>query len=127
MWSGSPSKHVIGSTNLKTKDADFVERRAAAKDAKAALLEKMKARKNDPAAEARRAERAVIVAAREEREDAKREEADRIAREEAERQEAERTAKEAEDNKLINRVVEDEAARKAARDARYAARKARKG
>ena len=118
---------MIGSTSLKTKDADFVERRTAAKDAKAALLEKMKARKNDPAAEARRAERAAIVAARDEREAAKREEAERIAREDAERQEAEKAAKSAEDNKLINRMVEDEAARKAARDERYAARKARKG
>ena len=118
---------MIGSTSLKNKDADFVERRTAAKDAKAALLEKMKAKQNDPAVEARRAERAAIVAARNEREAAKRAEAERLAREEAERLEAEKAAKAAEDNKLINRMVEDEAARKAARDERYAARKARKG
>ncbi|WP_370638377.1 DUF6481 family protein [Aurantimonas sp. VKM B-3413] len=112
---------------MKTKNADFVERRAAAKDAKAALLEKMKARKDDPAVEARRAERAAVVAARKEREAAKREEAEKLAREEAERQEAEKAAKSAEENRLINQMVEDEAARKAARDERYAARKARKG
>ena len=118
---------MIGRTNLKSKDADFVERRTAAKDAKAALLEEVKARQADPAAEQRRAEHAAIVAAREEREAAKRAEADRIARETAEREEAEKAAKAAEDNKLINRMVQDEAALKAARDERYAARKARKG
>ncbi|NDW06048.1 DUF6481 family protein [Jiella pacifica] len=112
---------------MKSKDADFVERRAAAKDAKAALLEKVKAKQNDPAAEARRAERAAVVAAREEREAAKRAEAEKLARENAEREAAEQAAKQAEENKLINRMVEDEAARKAARDERYAARKARKG
>ena len=39
--------------------------------------------------------------------------------------EAEEQAKLAEKNRLLTRVVEDEAARKAARDAKYAARKAR--
>lgn len=87
----------------------------------------MKAMRADPASEARRAERATIVAAREEREAAAREETDRVARENAEREAAEKAAKSAEDNKLINRMVEDEAARKAARDERYSARKARKG
>ena len=116
-----------GETSLKTKDADFVERRTAAKDAKAALLEKVKARQNDPATEARRAEHAAVVVAREEREAAKREEAEKVARETAEREAAEKAAKEAEDNKLINRMVKDEAALKAARDERYSARKARKG
>ncbi|HEY9057995.1 MAG TPA: DUF6481 family protein, partial [Aurantimonas sp.] len=68
---------------LKPKGADFVERRTAAQEAKAALLEKMKAKQNDPAAEARRAERAAIVAAREERQAKKRAEAEAKAREAA--------------------------------------------
>lgn len=127
---------------MKHKDNEFAERRSAAKDAKSALLEKAKAKQDDPATEARRAERAAIVAARVERQAVKRadeerrklEEEDRRKREEAERmaaleiqKAAEEEARLAESKKLVARVLEDEAARKAARDARYAARQNRKG
>ncbi len=120
---------------MKSKEPEFVERRNAARDAKAALLAKAKARANDPAVEARRAERAAIAEAREKRQEAKRQESERLKREahelqmrqEAERLAAEEAAKTARSNDLVAKLVEDEAARKAMRDARYAARQARKG
>jgi len=113
---------------------DFTDRRQAAKDAKAALLEKTKARQNDPALQARRAERAAVVAAREEREALKRqkreqEEAERKAQEQAEREAAEALAAQSaasEQDRLIAKAMEDQAAQKAKRDARYAARQNRK-
>lgn len=126
---------------LKQNNPEFIERRNTARDAKAALLEKMKARREDPALAERQAERAAIVAARNEREAVKRAEAAEAARLEAERQaqlEAERQAareaeaaaeaeRNSEANRHVNRFLADEAALKAARDARYAARRARKG
>ncbi|WP_182086432.1 DUF6481 family protein [Aureimonas sp. ME7] len=119
---------------MKT-DTDFIDRRNAAKNAKAALLEKMKAKQNDPELEARRAERAAVVAAREEREAAKRRqrqeaEAEReaaLAQERAAAKEAAEQAAVSERDKLIAQAMEDQAAQKAKRDARYAARQMRKG
>lgn len=120
---------------MKRKEAEFVERRSAANDAKAALLEKARARKNDPEAVSRREEHAALAAAREEREEAKRlaaeqkrrEDAEREAALAAERQAAEEAAKKAASEDLVARLLQDEAARKAQRDSRYAARQARKG
>lgn len=130
----------------------FSERRSTAAAAKQALLEKFKANAadNDPAVQERRAERARIAAAREARlaekeakrkaelaaiaAERKRKEEERLAAEaaiEAERLAAEqaiadeKAAREAAKSDLIKRVVADEAALKAARDARYANRKAR--
>ena len=135
-----------------SKDNSFADRRSTATAAKQALLEKFKSRpaEDDPAEIERRAERARIVEAREariaEKEALRKAEADRRAAErkqkederraaeaaiEAERLAAEqavaeeKAAREAAKSDLIKRVVADEAALKAARDARYANRKAR--
>ncbi|MEP3429677.1 MAG: DUF6481 family protein [Roseibium sp.] len=122
----------------KTKNSEHVDRRNAAADAKANLLQAFRAANdvNDPARAAKQAERIAIAEAREvrraERKQAKIEEQNRIEREKAEREaaaaaaaKAEAEAREAEEKKLISRVLEDEAARKAERDRRYANRKAR--
>ena len=117
------------------KDNDFAERRSAALLAKQALLEKFKTKpdENDPAVQAKIAERAERAKARELRAEQKRvelarkkeEEAARLAAIEAEKA-AEELARKAVADERVNRVVADEAERKAARDARYAARKQRK-
>jgi hypothetical protein len=114
------------------KEQDFNERRSSAAEAKRTLLEKYKVqtRPDDPAVIERRAARQALVAAREarlaERKAAREQEAKRLAEEKAAR-EALLKAEEAE------RIKAEEAARiellarqKAARDARYAARKAHK-
>ena len=127
------------------REKDIFERRNAANEAKKALLERYKARPaaDDPQVVARQAERKAILEARSQREAEKqrlrqeklaREAAERAAREaaaEAARREAEAKAAEearlrdAEENERIARLLADEAERKAKRDARYAARKAR--
>ena len=120
---------------MKQTGTDFIDRRNTAKEAKAALLEKMKAKQNDPAAQARREERAAVAAARAEREAAKRdqrkaEEDERRAAEAAAAAEAAEAAEKAavsERDKLIAQAMVDQAAQKAKRDARYAARQSRKG
>jgi hypothetical protein len=119
-------------------DNGFAERRTAAAEAKKQLLAKFATapKPTDPEMQAKLAERAAIAEAREarraEREALKAAENERLraeaaaltaAAEASERAEAE--AREAEINNRISRVVEDEAARKAERDRRYAARKAR--
>ncbi len=129
------------------REKDIFERRNAANEAKKALLERYKARPaaDDPQVVARQAERKAILEARSQREAEKqrlrqeklaREAAERAAREaaaEAARREAEAKAAEearlrdAEENERIARLLADEAERKAKRDARYAARKARVG
>jgi hypothetical protein len=129
------------------REKDIFERRNAANEAKKALLERFKARpaEDDPQVLARKAERQKILEARKIRDAEKarlkqeklaREAAEKAAREAAEeaaRVEAEAKAaaeakiREAEENERIARVLSDEAERKAKRDARYAARKARVG
>jgi hypothetical protein len=137
-----------------SKDHTFFDRRSTAASAKQALLEKFRSRpaEDDPAEIERRAERARIAEARaarvaekealikaeEDRRAAVRAqaEAERLAAEaaiEAERLAAEqaiadeKAARADAKAALIKRVVLDEAALKAARDARYANRKARVG
>jgi len=129
------------------KEQNIFDRRNAANEAKKALLKQFMSRpaEDDPAVLARKAERQAILEAREKRnaekerlkqeklareaaEKAKREaaeEAARLAAEEAAAAEAK--AKEAEETDRIARLLADEAERKAKRDARYAARKARSG
>ncbi|TNC47609.1 hypothetical protein FHG66_16315 [Rubellimicrobium rubrum] len=125
------------------KDNDLADRRSAAADAKAALLQTYRATKDaaEPTRLARQAERLAVATAR----DKRREERDRLKLEELERQQeqerihaeavqyqaaanvaarAQAEALEKADN-LIARVIKDEAARKAARDQRYANRKTR--
>jgi hypothetical protein len=120
---------------MGVKDA-FGDRLDAAAKAKQALLERAKAKANHPALAEKRAAHAALVAEREQRvaqrtaekkateeraayeraaAEAQRKEAERL---EAERLEAERIAE-------ADRLVALAAEQKAARDARYAARKAR--
>jgi hypothetical protein len=127
--------------NLK----ELNERRTAAAEARKLLLKKFETapKASDPEMIAKRAEREAIVAARE----ARKAERERLAAEENERKRAEAEAivkaaaaeaearaaataaaaeaLEAEAKNRIARVVMDEAERKAERDRRYAARKAK--
>lgn len=120
------------------KERNFADRRQSADEAKKALLEKFKARPaaDDPAVQARAAERKAIAEAREKRETERREQkrlkAEQEARERTEREQAaelaartEAQAKEQAEQDMVARLLADEAERKAKRDARYAARKAR--
>jgi hypothetical protein len=129
------------------REQDIFERRNTANEAKRALLERFKAKpaEDDPQVQARRAERQAILEAREKRNAEKEKlKQERLAREAIERAEreaaetaarlaaeeaasAEAKAKEAEEMDRISRLLSDEAERKAKRDARYAARKARGG
>jgi hypothetical protein len=124
---------------LKTvRNSEFSDRRSTAADAKKALLQAYRAAEEaaEPTREVKQAERLAIAEARElrraEREQVKLEEQNRIAAEKAERDaaleaaaKAEIEAREIADKNRITRVLEDEAARKAERDRRYANRKAR--
>lgn len=115
------------------KGSTFKDRAEAAAQAKKALLESFNARPSidDPAYKARMEQRRVVAEAREQRaaerhrfkeEETARLKAEQEARLKFEAEEAERKAAEA--------AARDEAIRnerKAARDARYAARKARRG
>lgn len=120
------------------RNNELSDRRTASADAKTALLNAYRTAKT--AAEltnlARQAERMAIAGAREERrlerERVKLEESERLVAEAAEQQaamaaaaRAETEARDAREKNRIARVVEDEAARKAERDRRYANRKAR--
>jgi hypothetical protein len=114
------------------KEKSFAERLNSSASAKQAMLHRFKARPaaDDPAVVEQRAARQALVAAREqrlaERAAAKAEQRAREAAEEAERiardrqEAAERAEREAAE------AIALEADRKAKRDARYAARKARK-
>ncbi|WP_018431299.1 DUF6481 family protein [Hoeflea sp. 108] len=120
------------------RNNDFVDRRSTAADAKAHLLNAYRTAKEiaEPTRLARQAERVTLVEAR----DARRAERNRLKLEEQTRLEliaaaekataaaaatAETEARKGAENARIARLVEDEAARKAERDRRYAARKAR--
>jgi hypothetical protein len=117
---------------VKNRGETFTERLETAAKAKQALLEKARAKDpaNDPAFAARQEARAVAAYAREERE------ADRQIAKLAEREraaagrdalKAEQATLEAERaGRVTRQQVANMAARKAERDARYAARKARK-
>ncbi len=116
--------------NLK----ELSERRAAAAQAKQQLLKKFEAapKPDDPDMVAKRAEREAIAAAREARRaDRERAAQEDIARKAAEAEaiaraaSAEADAREADAKNRIARVLVDEAERKAERDRRYAARKAK--
>lgn len=120
------------------RNNELTDRRSAAADAKASLLTAYRAAKKaaEPLQSTRQAERISLVEARE----ARRAERERLQNEERSRVEtlaaqeqaaieavaaAEVEARESAENARISRVVEDEADRKAERDRRYAARKAR--
>ncbi|KAA0693305.1 hypothetical protein DTW90_25985 [Neorhizobium sp. P12A] len=120
------------------RNNELSDRRTASADAKTALLNAYRTAKTaaEPTNLARQAERMAIAGAREERrlerERVKLEESERLVTEAAEQQaamaaaaRAETEARDAREKNRIARVVEDEAARKAERDRRYANRKAR--
>jgi Family of unknown function (DUF6481) len=122
----------------KKRDTDLVDRLTLAANAKKALLENYKAVKQDPQLANKLAERKAVADAREMRHA----ERARLAAEEKQRQieaeqaalaekaameQAEAIAREEADRRRIAQVIEDEAARKAERDRRYANRKARQG
>jgi len=122
----------------KVGNNELSDRRAASADAKTALLNAFRAAKTaaEPGKMARQAERLAVVSAREERrlerERLKVEERKRVETEAAEKRAAAEAealavteARESAENARIARVIEDEAARKAERDRRYANRKAR--
>ncbi len=116
------------------RQPDIEERKQAAIAAKQAMLNRFKAAASDPELEKRKAERAAVVAARQKREaereaERKKKEAELAAEKarEAERLAEEQRKTEAEAARLV--AEEEElnqmmlAEQKAARDARYAARK----
>lgn len=123
----------------KPEDNDLAGRRGAAAKAKAALLQAHRAAKEaaEPTRLERQDERLEIAAARDlrraVRDQAKFEERETVqagaVKEQAATDAAARAKVEATEKALndqVSRVVEDEAARKAERDRRYAERKARK-
>ncbi|MCY1706017.1 DUF6481 family protein [Pannonibacter sp. SL95] len=122
----------------KTRSSDFSDRSVAAADARLKLVEAHRAAREaaEPTRLERQAERLAVATARDQRR-AERDAAKRAAQEQADaeaaalsaaaeaasREEAE--AREKAKLDLASRVMEDEAARKAERDRRYANRKAR--
>ena len=119
---------------MALKGSTFNDRRDEAAAAKRALVERFKSRPaaDDPVVLARAEERKAIAEAREKRiaERAKLREAEDLKKQEAERLRlaAEQAAAEEAARKAAEQAARDEAIRterKAARDARYAARKAR--
>ncbi|MBP0583045.1 hypothetical protein J8I29_27210 [Labrys sp. LIt4] len=121
------------------RDDELSDRRGKAVSAKAALLQAYRAAKEaaEPGREARQAERIAFAEAREfrraEREQVKLAEQARVEAEMAAREamivaaaRAEAEERELAAKNRIARVLQDEAARKAERDRRYANRKARR-
>ncbi len=108
-------------------DKFFGERLQKAAEARQAMLKRaQKPAADDPTVLQRTAERQAIVAAREARNEAKALAAqERVAREEAEKAEQEEIRK-LKAREEADRAVAEQAEQKAARDARYAARKKRK-
>ena len=110
------------------KDNDLATRRQNAAQAKKDLLQKFKSRPgpDDPIVQKRREERQALVAAREaraiEREAAKA----RAAQERAELEAREEADRAAIRERELQEHIAHEAEKKAARDARYAARKKRR-
>ena len=110
----------------------FAERQQAAAEAKKRLLQKFEAapKPDDPEVLAKRAEREALAAARE----ARRAETERVRKEAAEHRQAEHAAakaaeaeaRQAAELEEATRTAALEEERKAERDRRYAARKARK-
>ena len=120
---------------MPLKGSTFEDRRTAAADAKKALLERFKSRPpaDDPQVLARAAERRAIQEARDirvaERNRLKAEEEARRLQEDEARKAAEAAAAAEAEARAAEQARRDEeirAERKAARDAKYAARKARK-
>lgn len=117
----------------KFQDKTHADRVKDAAAARQAMIDKLKAsmpRPDDPAVKERVAQQIATQKAREEREAAKRAEKERLVQEELARKAAEAADKvaaaEREAERLVAEAALNEAAQKAVRDARYAARKNRK-
>lgn len=108
----------------------ITDRLANQAKSKQALIERFKAKVDDPAVLQKQAERAAVAAAREQRQAERKaaKEAEALRRkEEAERLAAEQAAREAAEREEAERLAEAMAAeQKKKRDERYAARKKRK-
>ncbi|WP_454852004.1 DUF6481 family protein [Rhizobium binxianense] len=113
-------------------DNSFAERRKTAENAKRELLTKFASapKATDPALQERLAAREAVALARKarraERDAMKAEENERLLSDAATLAEAAEAARQAEINNRISRAAADEIERKAERDRRYAARKARR-
>ena len=125
------SRHTIenGETVRIHKDSSFDERRTAAASAKKAMAERFRAQQPGPD-DAAVAERQAKLRAINDAREARRAERKAVREAETVRQAAEEAARVAEQTALaaeqVARELALEAERKAARDARYAARKARR-
>ena len=117
------------------KDNDIAERREASAQAKKAMLEQFRERRaaGQPASAERHAERLAVIEAREVRKVAKQAEKERQAveskareQEAAQLAETQEETKAAEKQRKADEGVKRAGDQKAARDARYAARKARR-
>ena len=112
------------------KNPNFNDRQATSEAAKSAALARFRARAEDPAVAERRAARALAAAERQrlaaEQAEARRVEQERQAAQLAADELAARLEHEARLAREIDEQVELETQRKKDRDARYAARKARK-
>ena len=110
------------------KDNNFNDRASTAAKAKLAAIEKFRQmpKPDDPIVLARQAELKALAEAREARAAERRAQKEAEALAEKRRLEEEARAAAAAEAERKQREREEEAARKAARDARYAARKARK-
>ena len=113
----------------RSKEPEFVERQTAAQNAKKALLERFRAKAADPDAAVRLQERVVEAAQREAaRKVREAEKAERKAREAEAAAAAKREAAAHAERAAAEKAEREHAAEveaKAARDARYAARKAK--
>ncbi|KQQ14981.1 conserved protein of unknown function [Methylorubrum extorquens] len=114
-----------------TKQNSFDDRRQDSASSREAMLARFRARpsNDDPAVQARQAERRAIAVARDERvkerETQRRLDAERLAAVAAAEREAEVARKAAEIEAAAERAREAQAKQKEERDARYAARKAK--
>ena len=115
------------------KEKTFSDRLQEAADARKAMLERFRSKPSadDPDVQKRREERLRIAQAREERAAVRKAQKEAEAQARAEQEAIERAEREARERKeAIERLIRDAsdaAERKVARDARYAARKARQG
>ena len=135
---GHPNSEYQDKNLRHARNNELTDRRSAAAEAKESLLTAYRAAKTaaEPLQAARQAERISLAEAREarrsERERLKHDERPRVETLAAQEQAAIEAAavveievRKSAENARISRVVQDEATRKAERDRRYAARKAR--
>lgn len=130
VFGGQQTEPIDWSKMKAFKNPNFNDRQATSQAAKSAALARFRARAEDPAVAERRAARALAATERQrlaaERAEARRAEQERQAAQAAADELAARLENEARLAREIDEQIELEAQRKKDRDARYAARKARK-